>query len=326
MAGTLEEALESLSRQTLENFEVVVVDDGSSDCTLSILDAWRKKDKRFHIIPRCHSGIVAALNYGLKACRADLIARMDADDRCHPERLERQVGILTQNEELSLVSCCVDAFSDGELREGFRIYVSWQNSLLEDEEIKREIFIESPFSHPSVMMRRGWLERLEGYRDFGWAEDYDLWMRMYLAGARFAKLPLILLEWRDQSHSLTRTDPRYSLENFLRLKAHYLMAGPLQGRECVYIWGAGMMGRRISKHLLREGAPITAFFDIDRRKIGKTRRGLPIITSEALLETWRKGKRPALLVAVGARGARPLIRKQLLEFKLVEGFDWWFVA
>jgi glycosyltransferase involved in cell wall biosynthesis len=325
-APTLEEALASLSSQTLENFEVIVVDDGSTDSTWSILENWSKKDRRFHIIHRDHSGIVAALNLGFKVCRAGLIARMDADDRSSPERLGRQAEMLQQNDEIALVSCQVKAFSDGELREGFNLYVQWQNSLLDNDHIKREVFIESPFSHPSIMIRRAWLERMGGYMDYGWPEDYDLWLRMHLAGARFVKLPMVLLEWRDHSHSLTRTDSRYSLENFLRLKAHYLKAGPLSGRESIFIWGAGMTGRRLSKHLIREGVPVKAFFDIDPRKIGKTRRGLPIFSFEALPETWKRADRPVLVAAVGARGARPLIRRHLLDFQLTEGVDWWFVA
>lgn len=92
------------------------------------------------------------------------------------------------------------------------------------------------------------------------------------------------------------------------------------------IWGAGMVGRRLSKHLLREGAPLVAFIDIDPGKIGKTRRGLPIIPPEALPEWWQRYQSPVLLAAVGARGARALIRRRLAGMGLVEGQDWWGAA
>jgi FlaA1/EpsC-like NDP-sugar epimerase len=149
---------------------------------------------------------------------------------------------------------------------------------------------------------------------------------MYLAGGHFAKIPRVLLEWREHPGRLTHTDSRYSVKNFLRAKAHYLIQGPLRGRDSVIIWGAGMTGRRLSKHLARGEAPITAFVDIDPAKIGSTRRGKPIISPDELMNWWEKAKHPILLAAVRARKARPLIRAQLADFGLVEGEDWWAAA
>jgi hypothetical protein len=204
--------------------------------------------------------------------------------------------------------------------------MDWQNSLVLDEDIRREIFIESPLAHPSVIFRSELVEQVGGYQEHGWPEDYDLWLRLYLAGAQFGKVSRELLEWRERPERLTRTDSRYSLENFLRLKAHYLRQGPLEGREAVFIWGAGMMGRRLGKQLERLRVPLAAYLDIDPRKIGRTRRGLPILAPEELLGWWQRSPNPILLAAVGARGARPLIRARLTGFGLREGQDWLFAA
>jgi hypothetical protein len=87
-----------------------------------------------------------------------------------------------------------------------------------------------------------------------------------------------------------------------------------------------MMGRRLSKHLLREGACLAAFVDIDPRKIGRTRRGFPILPPEDLPDWWKRYQNPVLLAAVGARGARSLIRTRLEALGLREGQDWWSVA
>ncbi len=325
-AETLPEALESLSQQTLADFEVIAVDDGSSDSTLATLQAWAARDSRFQAFARPHGGILPTLNAGLALCRAPLIARMDADDRAHPERLARQVAYLHTHPEIALVSCRVAAFPAEAVRTGFRIYLDWLNALLSDEDIRREIFVESPLPHPSVLMRKEWIERVGGYEEHGWPEDYDLWLRLYLAGARFAKLPEVLLEWREHPERLTRSDSRYSVENFLRAKAHYLARGPLQGRSAVFIWGAGMMGRRLCKQLQHQNAPLAAFVDIDPKKIGRTRRGLPVIAPAELPAWWARSPAPALLAAVGARGARQLIRERLADLGLVEGRDWWGAA
>jgi glycosyltransferase involved in cell wall biosynthesis len=323
---TLDEALASLKRQTLTDFELIAVNDGSTDGTLQILENWSADEPRLHIHNHPHRGIIHALNSGLKACRARYIARMDSDDRSTPERLEKQFSFLEANPEASLVACQVAGFPAGGVREGFQIYMDWQNSLLSDVDIRREIFIESPFAHPSVTIRRDWMEQVGGYQENGWAEDYDLWLRLYLAGAHFVKLPEILLEWREHPDRLTRTDARYSLENFLRAKANYLVRGPLANRDAVFLWGAGMIGRRLSKHLLRHNLPLAAFIDIDPRKIGRTRRGLPILAPEELLTWWEGYQQPALLAGVGARGARAIIRERLTHIGLREGMDWWGVA
>lgn len=329
-AATLEETLASLARQTHPDFEVVIVDDGSTDDTSCLLDSWTQQDSRFRVISAAHRGIIPTLNLGLEACRGPYIARLDADDLAHPERLALQAAFLDAHPEVTLVSCLAEGFPLANVREGFRLYLEWLNSLISDAEIRREIFVESPFPHPSVMFRAAFVRELGGYEEHGWAEDYDLWLRMYLAGARFAKIPRPLLSWREHPTRLTRTDSRYAVENFLRAKAHYLVRGPLLGRGAVIVWGAGMLGRRLSKHLAREGAPLHAFIDIDPRKIGNTRRGLPILPPEELPVLWADltaaGRCPVVLAAVGARGARALIRQRLTGFGLHEGRDWWGVA
>lgn len=325
-AATLDEALESMVCQTLHDIEIICVDDGSEDSTLEKLSGWMRRDPRIRVLRTSHAGIIPTLNAGLSICRAPFVARMDSDDRAHPNRLALQAAFLDAHQETDLVSCRVAGFPEGKVREGFRIYIEWLNGLLSDAQIRREMFVESPLPHPSVMFRKDAVLKLGGYQEHGWAEDYDLWLRLYLAGIRFAKLPEVLLEWRESPLRLTRTDSRYSLENFLRAKAFYLLHGPLKNRQTVVIWGAGMMGRRLGKQLVRLGAPLAAYVDIDPRKIGRLRHGQPILAPEELPAFWQTSRTPVLLAAVGARGARRLIRQRLDEMGLEEGLDWWSAA
>lgn len=325
-AATLDEAVGSVLGQTLTDLEVVAVDDGSNDDTRRRLEAWASRDRRLRVVGREHTGLIAALNAGIAECRAALIARMDADDRCHPERLARQAALLGEVPSLALAGCLVGGYPSAEVRQGFRVYLDWLNRLVTVGDIRKQIFVESPLPHPTWMVRRAWLERAGGYQDHGWPEDYDLLLRLHLLGAEMAKVPETLFFWREHPTRLTRIDARYSVENFLRCKAHHLVRGPLRGRETVIVWGAGQMGRRLSKHLLREGAPLAAFVDIDPGKIGGRKRGRPVIAPEDLQALWRASPRPVVLAAVGARGARALIREQLISMGLREGEDWWAVA
>jgi glycosyltransferase involved in cell wall biosynthesis len=326
-AGAMvDEALESLARQTLTDIEIICVEDGSTDDTPLRLEGWVGRENRLRVVRQPHAGVITASNNGLQYCNAPYIARMDADDRAHPERLARQAAFLDAHPQAGLVSCRVAGFPAEHVRQGFAIYLNWQNGLLSDTDIRREIFIESPLPNPSVTFRREVLLQAGGYQDHGWPEDYDLFLRLYLAGVCFAKLPQVLVEWREHPARLTRTDRRYSLENFLRLKAYYLARGPLVGRDAVAIWGAGMVGGRLGKRLARQGVPVDAYVDIDPRKIGSTRHGRPVLAPEALLDWWKRFKQPVVLAAVGARGARQLIRQRLVAMGLREGQDWWGAA
>lgn len=318
---TLPDTLKSLIRQRFDSFEVIAVDDGSEDRSQSILTRFSGLDSRICPIFPGRQGLVKTLNTGLSQARGNFIARMDADDIAHPERLALQLSFLQENQQIAVVSSLIRCFPQPKVSKGFKIYESWLNSLCDPDEISREIFIESPLVHPSTLIRRSILQVAGGYKDFGWPEDYDLWLRFHITGKRFAKIPRLLTFWRESQNRLTRQDSRYSVENFLRAKAHYLRLGPLAVDPRAIIWGAGQIGRRLSKHLQREGINLVAFVDIDPKKIGKTRRGAPVISPEALLQTWKSTGKPLILSAVPSRGARDLIRKRLKILGLTEGND-----
>jgi glycosyltransferase involved in cell wall biosynthesis len=325
-SSTIETALGSISQQSYRPLEMIVVDDGSTDSSLQVLRKLSEDEPRLRIISRKHEGIIPSLNAGIDASTAPYIARMDADDLAHPDRIIKQATYLDSHPDVAVVGCLVEGIPIEEIGEGFKLYLKWVNGLITHEEIVREIFIESPLVHPSVMIRREWLDRVGGYEDHGWAEDYDLWLRLYLAGARFEKVPELLLEWRERPDRLTWTDERYSRENFTRAKSHYLCLGPIKGKDAVIVWGAGQTGKRISKYLFNEGVPIAAFIDIDPKKVGRQRRVLPILSPDKLPELWGRFQNPVLLAAVAARDARELIREHLNSIGLIEGVDWWAVA
>ena len=320
------EALRSLQRQTLDDFEIIVVDDGSVDETASIVQVHASGDPRIRLITTPARGLVSALNLGIDESRSELVARIDADDLAHPERLELQISLLEESDDVDVVSSLVRHFPDSDVGKGFRVYEDWLNSLTDHASIMRDRFIESPVPHPSVMVRKRVLDAVGRYRDLNWPEDYDLWLRLADHGSRFSKVPRVLCLWRQHDNRLTRVDGRYAVEKFLACKAFHLAQGPLSRCRQVVIWGAGQTGRRLSKHLRRYGCNISAFLDIDPKKIGKTLRGLPISQPDDLPRWWRSDPSTVILAAVSSRGARDLIRRRLDQSNLQETSHYWCVA
>jgi glycosyltransferase involved in cell wall biosynthesis len=308
--------------QTLGDFEVVAVDDGSTDDTRDILERWASEDRRVRIVETEGVGIPSALRRGSEFCRGELLARADADDVAHPRRLAEQVAMMETRPGVAAVGTHVRYFPFQEVGLGARRYQAWLNQLSEPESLARDIFVECPIAHPTLMVRRAALEAVGGYRWNDWPEDYDLVLRLHSWGARLANVPQVLHFWRERDGRASRTDPRYSSEAFRRCKLHYLERCVPRCREAVYIWGAGRVGKEFARAVAEDGAEVRGFFDIDPRKIGQEVHGAPV------LDAGEAGERrdAYLLVAVGAPGARDLIREELATSGLTEPQDYCCVA
>ena len=276
----LRDAVESVRSQTLTDWELVLVDDHSRDGA----PAGLAPDPRITVVPNRGRGLVEALNTGLGVCRAPFVARLDADDRMHPDRLWLQLAAMQQQPALSVVASRVRAFrDDGPVPDGMRRYLAWQNRLTGHEALRNAVFVDAPMAHPSVMMRREALQALGAYRDSMWAEDVDLWMRARAAGWRFRKLPLTLTDWRDHTARLTRTDPRCAPDRYIAARAHYLANSVLQGRQ-VALCGGGKHAIRLCRALRAEGVVVSHFYDIAAHRVGGTRQGCPVLPLSALSE------------------------------------------
>jgi glycosyltransferase involved in cell wall biosynthesis len=321
--ATIDAAVASLLDGAPEPLEVLAVDDGSTDGGAERVRSWVERDDRVRLIPTARPGLVGALCTGVATARGGLIARMDADDLCHPRRLAKQREALRDRPELGLVGTQVEAVADaGEVGEGLARYVAWQNGLITPGDHRRELFVESPLCHPSVMMRREALEAVGGYRESSGPEDYELWLRFDAAGYAMAKLPEVLLTWRHQAGRATFTSPRYALERFRETKAPFLARRVAEsGRARSVVWGAGATGRKLVRQLERHGFRAAAFIDIDPDKIGGIARGAPIHAADAL-----DARTDVVVAAVGARGARDLIRPELDRRGFIEGESYWFAS
>lgn len=317
-AATLPECLQSLRGQTLEAHEVIAVDDGSVDGSRALLEEAARRDPRVRVMDNRGRGLVDALNCAAALARAPLLARMDADDVAAPPRLELQAARLQRDPALGVLGCRVRLLPAPCLpHAGMDAYVAWLNELLLHEDIVRDLLVESPLAHPSVMLRGELLLSLGGYRDTGGPEDYDLWLRAHAAGARFAKCPEVLLDWRDSPTRLSRRDARYARARFQEAKLHALQRGPLRDGRAVVLWGAGPIGKGWARALKAAGHEVQAFVEVSPRRLGRHIHGIPVVPVEEAA-----AHRDALhMAAVGQPGARARIREAAAALGLRDGHE-----
>jgi glycosyltransferase involved in cell wall biosynthesis len=303
-------ALSVLAEPCVSN--LVAIDDGSTDRSVEAVQDL--VGPRFRIVASRARGLVAALATGIDATDAPFIARMDADDESLGDRIDACASALERDRALAVVACRVEAPGAGP---GLARYVEWQNSITTPSEHRAARFIESPLCHPASVLRRSALAAIGGYRECGWAEDYDLWMRLAAAGHDFSKVPRTLFRWHHHDHRLTFSDPRYSIDSLRAGRAFYLAEHLRRVDRELAIWGAGPTGRRLARALEGRGVRAKRFVDIDPRKLGRIARGAPIVPPAALDRS-----RDFVVTAVGSLGARDLIRGALDAGGFVEGDDY----
>jgi glycosyltransferase involved in cell wall biosynthesis len=238
-APWLPASLRSLFRQTFRDFEIVAVDDGSTDGSGELLERAAADDSRLRVFHTAPRGLPLALNHALSQARAPLVARHDADDLSHRRRFELQRRALSRRPGCAVLGSRVRLFPARAVGAGMQRWIRWHNRLLDHEAIATEMLIDSPLAHGSAMIRRRWLERVGGWNESGWAEDLDLWVRLLEAGARFEKLGETLYGWRQRPDSATRRDPRYVRERFIALKCAALRRGFVPRGGTVRVVGVG---------------------------------------------------------------------------------------
>jgi glycosyltransferase involved in cell wall biosynthesis len=305
-AGTLRIALTSVARQTEQDWECVVIDDGSSDSSLGIAEAYARSDSRFRVFPRSPRGIVAALNEGLSLCRGRYVARMDADDWMHANRLAWQRRALAENLDWCGVGGHVRFFPRSSLRAGLLAYEAWLNSLATPDQVRREAFVECPIAHPSLFARREILASF-AYRDTGWPEDYDLILRLLGAGLKLGVVARPLLFWRDGPTRSSRTHPAYRSKSFTACKAAHLAATFLAHSREYVLWGYGDTGRTLCSALTAFDKFPSHIVELHPGRIGQRIAGAAVIEPKSLIDVPRR----PIIASVAGITARAEIREAL---------------
>lgn len=203
-ARFLQECVDSILNQTFSDFELICIDDGSTDETMQILASY--DDDRIKIITQKNSGIVAALNNGLEIAQGHYIARMDADDICMPNRFSAQVDFLDTHSDVAVVGSFVTVINaQGKSVDKWHIPVTprW---------VRKRLWLFPPVYHPTVMVRANVIKSVGGYPDVKHVEDYALWIRLSRTQA-MANIPQRLLQYRIHDQNVSSRFGDLQLKN-----------------------------------------------------------------------------------------------------------------
>lgn len=319
-APTLQAAIASMAAQTLADWELLLIDNASTDEGPAIAERWARRDTRIRLVQEPTVGIAHALNTGLAQAQGRYIARMDADDISHPERLSKQFAFMEASPDIGVLGTQTRFASTVAQSSGMRWFVQWQNTIVTPHEHCIKRFVDAPLAHPTVMFRRELVERYGGYSTEPMPEDHELWLRWMDAGVRFAKLPEELLTWNDHAQRLSRTHPHYSTEAFFRTKVHWLarwLKRELGGRLLIIAGTSGICRSRANL-LEAKGIAIHAFTDVRPREVP----GYAFIPHDRLPSAGE-----AFIVSmISQRGSGDRIAVYLSSRGLVEGVDFLLAA
>jgi len=217
------EAIASVLQQTYANFELIIVNDGSTDGTRNVIRTF--KDTRIKLIEQTNKGVAAALNTGLEQARAPYIARFDADDVCYPERLEKQLDFLQNNPEYILVGSEAEYITEnGDFLFNFSCIAHTH------EEIIEKLYFYCPFLHPTVMYKKESVRNAGGYPKHAHNfEDYLLWTNIAREGKLY-NMPQPLIKYRLNPTSVT-IDERWRGKRFRQIKREAITRGSISAVE-----------------------------------------------------------------------------------------------
>ncbi len=319
--ATLSACIDSLLIQTHSDFEIIAVDDGSTDESANILREYARRDARVRPLFIEHSGVAMAAMAGIEAARGTYIARMDADDIMLAQRLTLQAKHLDSHPNVGLVGCKVRFGGNRDEAGGYAHYVDWTNTLLTPEAISLNRFVELPVPNPSIMFRRELVDAHGGYLQGGFPEDYELQLRWLERGVVMEKVDAELMVWNDPPTRLTRNNPRYAPDAFYQVKAAYLsrwLAANNANHPAIHILGAGRPTRKHADMLENYNIRIDAYYDLDPKKIGHVISGRPVLHRNQVPPPGE-----AFLVSyVASRGARADITTFLKSRGYVLGKHW----
>lgn len=313
------ECIESIINQTYTNWEVIIVNDHSTDNSYAIVESFAKKDQRFQLYNNTGNGIIDALKLAYSKSKGVLITRMDSDDIMVSDKLETMCNDLKTHGKGHVALGLVKYFSKAGISDGYNKYQSWLNRLTKQGANYTEIYKECVIASPCWMVYRADFENCGAFNSELYPEDYDLVFRFYKHDLKCIPSAKLLHHWRDYSYRTSRTQVNYSHDMMLELKLHYFLQLHLDKEKTLVIWGAGHKGKYAANYLIKRQVKFKWICD-NPKKIGKHIYDQELYNFKHL-ETI---KSPQSIITVASPKAQKEIKAYLITHNMKSMVDYFF--
>lgn len=314
--------LDSILAQTYQNWELIAVNDHSSDRTPEILDEYADRDSRIRVFHSNRPKLIPTLQEGYKHVRGELINRMDSDDKMPADKLEALVKEWQKHGKGIVIAGGTKHFVDeGEVGGGFLRYEQWLNDVARRSAHYEEIYKEC------VIPSHSWLAHKEDFDAVGafdseiYPEDYDLTFRFYKHGLKIVGIDKVLHHWRDRSNRISRTWEEYKDNRYFDLKVRNFYELDRDITRPLVLWGAGRNGKDMAKLLLTYENEFHWVCD-NANKIGKDVYGIQLSHFENIQQL----NDPQIMIVVASPDGQKEIRDHLKKWSKKPVKDFWFFA
>ena len=277
----LHECIQSILDQTYDNWELLAVNDHSSDNSFEVLEDFAKQDQRIKVFHNEGKGIIDALRHAYTNSNGSLLTRMDSDDVMTAHKLDVMVNLLLKHGKGHVATGMVSYFSDNEIGDGYHSYQNWLNGLTQKGNNFQEIYKECVIASPCWMVHREDFERCGAFDHDIYPEDYDLVFRFYQHNLTCLSNNDLLHWWRDYPTRTSRTHKHYAYNSFIEIKVHYFLKLNYDKNRPLVIWGAGKKGKTVAELLLKNNVHFYWICD-NPKKIGKAIYGQQLLSFHVL--------------------------------------------
>lgn len=311
--------IDSIISQTYPHWELLIVDDHSSDDSYALVISLALKDNRIKLFKNTGHGIIDALNLAFEKSSGQLITRMDSDDIMTSNKLDIMSEDLRTHGKGSLALGLVNYFCEGKIGEGYSNYEKWLNKLTKTGTNYTEIYKECVIPSPCWMLHRDDLIACGAFDNNTYPEDYDLAFRFYKKGLKCIPSIHVLHNWRDYDTRTSRTDENYADNNFLKLKIDYFLKLDRKTNQPLVLWGAGFKGKFCAK-LLEKNKVSFKWICNNPKKIGKHIYAMELHEIASLTEL----SQPQVIITVANKTSQKRIINILENHQLVNAQDYFF--
>ncbi len=318
----LEACLDSIVAQDFTHWELIAVDDASSDHSLSLLQKYAQRDTRIHVLSNPNPGLLEALRFGYSKSTGTLIHRMDSDDIMPTNKLQLMHNAWQENGMGSLITGGTEYFSDhGEVGDGFKRYDAWLMEVAKKQSHRAEMYRECVIPSNCWLVHREDFDAVGGFEPATFPEDYDLCLRFITHPLTIVGIPNVLHFWRDRPDRISRNWEEYRDNRFFELKVDYFFRFQRDLQRPLVVWGAGKNGKDLVKCIQQHTHELIWLCE-NEKKIGKDIYGIRLVDSRAI----KALTQPQLIIAVAGPNDQNDIEVQLKALNLSAGEDYWFFS